>query len=249
MEDLFERSVETLIESWAYLASGSPGAEVVRAEGAAIAAFVHRPDREFLNNAVLGRRPANLDATVTAIEETYARRGIGRFAVWVHESEAEVAAELRSRGYAFDSATRTMAMPVDELGEVDGSALEVIQPGPAEFWAVDGPGGLVPELDPAGAYFYVARLDGESVSMLMAFDQAGDCGIYMVGTVEAARRRGIATALAVHAVTAARERGCLTASLQSTAMAERVYASVGFRDLGLWQEYVRAADASGGTVG
>jgi hypothetical protein len=38
----------------------------------------------------------------------------------------------------------------------------------------------VPELGPAGAYFYVARLDGESVSMLMAFDQAGDCGIYMV---------------------------------------------------------------------
>jgi hypothetical protein len=140
MEGLFERWVETLIGSWAYLASGSPRAELVRADDAAIAAFGH----------------------------------------WVHESQAEVAAELGSRGYAFDSATRTMAMPVDELEDVDGSALEVIEPGPAEFWAVDGPGGLVPELDPAGAYFCVARLDGESVSMLMAFEQAGDCGIYMV---------------------------------------------------------------------
>lgn len=248
-EELFERSVDTLIESWAYLASGSPGAELVRAEGAAIAAFVHSPDREFLNNAVLGRRPANLEVTIAAIEETYARQGIEHFAVWVHESEAEVAAELRARGYAFDSATRTMAMPVEELEDVDGSTLEVIEPGPAEFWAVDGPEGLTPELDPAGACFYVARLDGENVSMLMAFDHAGDCGIYMVGTVEAARRRGIATALAAQAVTAARERGCLTVSLQSTAMAERVYAQVGFRDLGLWREYVRAGDTAGGTVG
>ena len=33
----------------------------------------------------------------------------------------------------------------------------------------------------------------------------------------------------------------LAASLQSTPMAERVYAQVGFRDLGLWQEYVPAA--------
>jgi predicted GNAT family acetyltransferase len=46
-------------------------------------------------------------------------------------------------------------------------------------------------------------------------------------------------------VTAARERGCLTASLQSTPMAERVYGRVGFRDLGLWQEYVPAALGEG----
>jgi len=247
-EDLFERSVETLIESWAYLASGSPGAELVRVEDAAIAAFVHRPDREFLNNAVLGPRPADLGATVAAIEDTYARHGVERFAIWAHESEAEVAAELLARGYVFDSATRTMAMPIDELREVDGSAPEVIEPGPAGFWAVDGPGGLVPELDPAGAHFYVARLDGENVSMLMAFDHAGDCGIYMVGTLEAARGRGIATALSAHAVLAARERGCLTASLQSTAMAEGVYGRVGFRDLGLWWEYTRAGGAAEGTV-
>jgi hypothetical protein len=33
-------------------------------------------------------------------------------------------------------------------------------------------------------------------------------------------------------------RGCSTASLQSTEMAERVYAAVGFRDLGRILEYV-----------
>jgi predicted GNAT family acetyltransferase len=39
-------------------------------------------------------------------------------------------------------------------------------------------------------------------------------------------------------VYAARDRGGRTASLQSTPMAERVYAAVGFRDLGRILEYV-----------
>jgi GNAT superfamily N-acetyltransferase len=247
--DLFGRSLATLIESWGYLASGSPGAEARRIEGATIAAFVHRPDREFLNNAVLERPPADLDATLAEIEAVYAGHGIERFAIWVHESDAATGAALREHGYAFDSATRTMAMPLDALVEGDApdaatSTLEVVEADPAEFWAVEGPAGLLPDLDPSGAYFYLGRLDGENVAMLMALDHDGDCGVYMVGTVEAARRRGIATALSAHAVAAAHERGCLTASLQATEMAERVYARVGFRDLGRWQEYVPLPSSS-----
>lgn len=242
--DFFRRALATLIESWAYLASGSPGAEVHRMEDATVAVFLHRPDREFLNNAVLERRPADFDATLGGIESIYARAGVDRFAVWVHESDAATEAALRDRGYHFDSATRTMAMSLDEVDTVDPPGtgdledLEIVEAPPAEFWAVDGPAGLVPELDPSGAHFYVARLAGESVAMLMAFDHDRDCGIYMVGTLEAARRRGVATALSTHAVAAARGRGCLTASLQATEMAERVYAAVGFRDLGRWLEYV-----------
>ncbi len=255
--ELFERSLATLIGSWVYLASGSPGAGVRRIEGAAIGPFVHRPDREFLNNAVLERRPADFDATLAEIEATYARHRIEEFAVWVHESDATAATALHERGYRFDSATRTMAMSLDGLaggeptaadppaagdpsGASDLSALEVVEATPAEFWAVEGPAGLVPELDPSGAHFYVARLEGESAAMLMAFDHDCDCGIYMVGTVEVARRRGVATALSAHAVSAARKRGCLSVSLQATEMAERVYARVGFRDLGRWGEYVPA---------
>jgi hypothetical protein len=43
------------------------------------------------------------------------------------------------------------------------------------------------------------------------------------------------TALLVHD---ARARGCQTASLQSTEMAQRMYAALGFRDLGRILEYV-----------
>ena len=81
--------------------------------------------------------------------------------------------------------------------------------------------------------------DGEIVAAALAFDFGGDCGIYNVGTVEKARRRGLGTALTALRVHDAAARGCRTASLQSTEMAERVYAAVGFRDLGRILEYVR----------
>jgi GNAT superfamily N-acetyltransferase len=235
---LFDRSVATLVESWAYLASGSPGAAVSRVEGAAVAAFVRRPEREVLNNAVIGPRPSDLDATLMAIERAYGAQGIEQFAVWAHEAETGIATALEERGYSYDSSTRTMAMAIDGLPTVDTVGLEVVESGLDEFWAVDDTEGLLPGLDPSGAYFYVARLDGTDVGTLMAFDHEGDCGIYMVGTAPTARRRGIATALSAHAVAAARDRGCTTASLQATEMAEGVYARVGFRDLGRWLEFV-----------
>jgi ribosomal protein S18 acetylase RimI-like enzyme len=84
----------------------------------------------------------------------------------------------------------------------------------------------------------VARLGGENVSTAIAFDLARDSGIYNVGTLEPARRRGLATALTVIHLHDARARGCLSASLQSTAMAEHLYARAGFRDLGRILEYV-----------
>ena len=43
--------------------------------------------------------------------------------------------------------------------------------------------------------------------------------------------------LTAHHVHRAAGRGCTTASLQSTAMGEHVYAAVGFRDLGRIIEY------------
>ena len=62
--------------------------------------------------------------------------------------------------------------------------------------------------------------------------------MFNMSTIEAARRRGLGTALTARHVHDAVDRGCSTASLQSTAMAERVYAAVGFRDLGRFLEYV-----------
>jgi GNAT superfamily N-acetyltransferase len=246
--ELLDRSVTTLVQSWLYLASGSPGAKVVETDGAAIATFVHSPDREFLNNAVLARGVEDLGPTLDAVERAYASREVGRYAIWVHESEATVAHEVESRGYGHDSSTRTMAMPIADLANVDTSMLDLFEPPPERFWRLDGLDGFAPNLSAEPAHFYIARLNGEDAAMLMAFDHGGDCGIYMVGTHATARRRGLATALSAHAIKQARERGCTTASLQSTAMAEGVYARVGFRDLGRFHEYTPTKSAKATTA-
>lgn len=239
--ELFERSVATLVQSWVYLAKGSPGAEVIEADGAAIAIFVHSPDRRFLNNTVLARGVANLGATLDTVERSYADRGVERYAVWVHESEEATAREIKARGYSYDSSTRTMAMPISDLADVDTSKLDLTEPSTAEYWRIHGLAGLLPELSADGSHIYISRFKGENASTLMGFDHEGDCGIYNVGTVPAARRQGLGTALTALAVAEARERGCTTSSLQSTEMAEGVYASVGFRDLGRFDEYVPAS--------
>jgi GNAT superfamily N-acetyltransferase len=106
------------------------------------------------------------------------------------------------------------------------------------------PPGFPAAADHAAFHPLAARADGEMVAAL-AYDYAGDCGIYNVGTVERARRRGLGTALTAAQVHDARARGCRTASLQSTQMAERVYAAVGFRDLGCILEYVPQPASAG----
>jgi GNAT superfamily N-acetyltransferase len=100
------------------------------------------------------------------------------------------------------------------------------------------PTGLLSEADHSVFHLVVACLGGEHVAAAMAFDHGSDCGVFNVTTLERARRRGLGTALSALQLHDARDRGCQTASLQATPMAEHVYATVGFRDLGLILEYV-----------
>jgi chromate reductase len=94
----------------------------------------------------------------------------------------------------------------------------------------EGKGGNPRDVRPPA--LLVASPAQRHVATAIAFDQDGDCGVLNMSTLEAARRQGLGTALIARHVHDAVERGCSTASLQSTAMAERVYAAVGFRDLG-----------------
>jgi ribosomal protein S18 acetylase RimI-like enzyme len=100
------------------------------------------------------------------------------------------------------------------------------------------PPSLLSGVDTAKLDVVMARLDGTDVATGLSFDHDGDCGIFNVATLARARRRGLGAALTEHLLHAARRRGCTTASLQSTAVAERVYRAVGFRDLGRILEYV-----------
>jgi ribosomal protein S18 acetylase RimI-like enzyme len=241
--DLYVRGSETLLASWAQYARGSAGAALHRLSGVAAAVFPREPERGVYNNALLGRdlgRAGRAEA-VDAMAAAYRSAGIDRYAAWVHESDEGMRAELSGRGYTIAESTRAMGMSLEaisitlpdvELGPLDWPEyLEHLQ-------AVGAPAGLLGGADSSAFHTLVARRAGQNVATAIAFDHHGDCGIYNMSTVERARRRGLGTALTARHVHDAAERGCSTASLQSTAMAQRVYAAVGFRDLGRILEYV-----------
>jgi GNAT superfamily N-acetyltransferase len=239
-DELRARGTATLLASWEAYAHGTPGASLSRFPGVAAAVFPHEPERGIYNNALLERDLAAGERAVAldTMEAAYAAAGVTRFAAWIHESDAAMRRDLERRRYRFSESTRAMGMALADL-RVPRPKLEL---GSLDWSAYLRLFGLPPDLlrraDLAAFHLRIARLGGENVAAALAFDHDGDCGIYNVGTIERARRRGLGTALTALQLHEARARGCQTASLQSTPMAERVYAGVGFRDLGRFLEYV-----------
>jgi GNAT superfamily N-acetyltransferase len=223
---------------------------VRRLPGVATAVFPNDPERAVYNNALLERdlTAAERAETIAAMEAAYEAAGVTRFAAWVHESDGAMRSDLAGRGYVLDEMTRAMGMTLDDI-PLPRPDLEL---GPAEWpehlRLAGMPPGCLGRADLRAFHVLVARFEGANVATAIALDQNGDCGIYNVGTLEPARRRGLATALTAIHLHDARARGCETASVQSTAMAERVYAAAGFRDLGRFLEYVPSRGIASGDV-
>ena len=75
---------------------------------------------------------------------------------------------------------------------------------------------------------FTAFLDGDPVGGSVAIRSGDVAGVYAVGTMEAARRRGVGTAATWACVTAAEGWGCETVVLQSSEMGLGVYRAMGF---------------------
>jgi ribosomal protein S18 acetylase RimI-like enzyme len=239
--NLYERASATLLADWEVCAGASPGAALRREPGVASGVFPHPAERAVLNNAVFerGLPRAEREQAIEAMEAAYAEAGIEHFAAWVHESDAPLRADMEARGYQLNEANRMMGMSLDEirLPRPEVPDLSSAWQGHLDYLAAEEDG--VPEGFLAGLapdVYHVANAG--KLATAISFDFDGDCAIFNVGTVPHARRRGLGTALTALLVHDAADRGCSTASLQSTAIAERVYAAVGFRDLGLILEYV-----------
>jgi GNAT superfamily N-acetyltransferase len=208
-----------------------------------VGVFPEEPERRVYNNALVERYLGDAERAeaVDALEAAYADAGIARFAVWTHETDAGLRAELERRGYTddVDESTRMMGMSLGDIRVPRPRELDLAPPDWGEYLRIVGvPTDLLSRADQSAYHVLIARLDGENAATGMAYDFDGDCGVYNVGTLEHARRRGLGAALTATLVHDARDRGCRTASLQSSPMAERVYAAVGFRDLGRIHEYV-----------
>jgi ribosomal protein S18 acetylase RimI-like enzyme len=238
-DELYLRGAATLLASWEAYADGCADATLVRLPGVAAAVFPSGAEHEVYNNALLDRdlgRAGRAEA-VDAMAAAYDAAGVDRYAAWVHESDEGMRSELGSRGYTIDETTRAMGMRLDGVS-LPVPEVELGPPDWAEHLRVIGEPGLLRDANPATFHVLVSQLAGENVATAIALDHEGDCGLFNVSTLEAARRRGLGTALTALQLRAAVKRGCWTASLQSTPMAERLYAALGFRDLGRILEYV-----------
>jgi GNAT superfamily N-acetyltransferase len=239
--ELYDRGVATMIGTWEELARGPEDAALVQRDGVAAAVFPSGPEGEFLNNALIERGLAAemRSAAVAAVEEIYADAGVASFAAWVQESDTGMRTEFERRGYVVTESTRAMGMAMDErpplppqpeYSRFDWDEYIRVMEVPTDFFAAN---------DMSVFQILLGQLDGENVATGMSYELGGDCGIYNVGTLDHARRRGLGTALTARLLEDAAARGCVTASLQSTPIAEGVYAACGFRDLGRFLEYSR----------
>jgi GNAT superfamily N-acetyltransferase len=87
---------------------------------------------------------------------------------------------------------------------------------------------------------FVARLEGKVVghtALNLTTGPLGVAGIYNVGVIPAARKRGIGTAVTAAACLFAREIGCRHALLNATGLGEPVYRRLWFQSIGYGQTW------------
>jgi hypothetical protein len=243
VHELYERGSATLLASWGAYADAAEDGTLQRYPGVAAAVFASGPESAVYNNALFERdlTAGERTAAIDAMEAAYADAGVERFAAWVHESDSALRADLEQRCYTIDTSTLAMGTRLDRV-TVPRPELELAALGWDDYVRTfELPDGLLAAGDHSVFHLLVAQLDGAPVTTAMSYDHDGDCGIYNVGTLDHARRRGLGTAITALQLHQAVDRGCTTASLQATAMAEGVYAAAGFRDLGRILEYVPSA--------
>ncbi len=92
----------------------------------------------------------------------------------------------------------------------------------------------------ASAVLAVAHLGGAPAAAALAITNGvtGVGGVYWVGTVPAARRRGAATAVTRYVTNAAFEQGATVVTLQATQAGEPVYRRLGYRVVGRYAHLV-----------
>jgi ribosomal protein S18 acetylase RimI-like enzyme len=127
------------------------------------------------------------------------------------------------------------ARGVRSFGEIAGMAYATMgmppKIGPRHF--ADDASLLQPDI-----FAFVARLDGVPIGTAMCLVSHGVAGIYWVGTVPEARRRGIGEACTRAATNAGFDAGARFAALQASAMGEPIYRRMGFREVTRYPWYV-----------
>jgi GNAT superfamily N-acetyltransferase len=222
------------------LGERSPGGSVAD-HPAVLGSIVPSCPRRSIVNAVVYEDGSALADAYDAIAAAYDRAGVLAWTVWVPESDAGTAQFLNGAGHKLDARPRVMLAELRALHlespvgldwerTDDVAALAAIN---EEAYGLPAGefGRAMTSLTDAEITLYLARVGGEPVACLGALSADGDCGIYLVATLPAARGRGLASGLLRQALRDARESGCTTSSLQATKAGFPVYERLGYRDV------------------
>jgi GNAT superfamily N-acetyltransferase len=228
------------------LSDGSPQGRVVDLPGVQASVMPSVPERSVVN-CVLYEDAGRLERALPELAAEYAGAGVSAWTVWVPRGEPAATDPLAREGHVLDAQPTAMALDLEgfdrepERGLALASATTFAEIGRLNDMAYGMSGDFERGLDGiplVGFHVYVALADGEPACSVIAYDHEGDCGIYLVATVPAARGRGLATDTMTRALADARERGCATSSLQATARGRPVYERLGYRELGaieMWE--------------
>jgi GNAT superfamily N-acetyltransferase len=103
-----------------------------------------------------------------------------------------------------------------------------VAPEPMRRWTVDNP----------AFSLYAARWQGRVVAGLTTLQRDGVVGVYNVATASSARRMGVAGNLVIYALREAANQGVRLATLTATPQALRLYGELGFRSVGVIEQWL-----------
>ena len=227
------------------LLGGDAAGGVVTDEEGIVASFVPgAPDSPTLNAAIVLARELDLDR-LDAMRQRWEQIGVRRWGVWVDGANYPVTDTLRLARMRVTSSSPGMA------GEITHLSLNGSRPAHATDLATVGHvndlayGNADARLErtlsplPRGIlHAYVAELQGRPASVALALHHQQDCGISFVATAPHARRQGLASDVMQAVAADARDAGLTSATLQATALGEKLYAALGYRkvsDMQLWE--------------
>jgi GNAT superfamily N-acetyltransferase len=230
------------------LALDTPGGEVRDDDGVTAVIVPALPDRSVVN-CVVYDDAASLQARLGAMAAAYDEAGVRAWTVWVPPGDRVAAGALEAAGNVLDAEPMAMGCELDGIEPPAPGELDLADPAPGDVADVlEGAYGwdglraaFVRWHD--GYHPYVALADGRPAATAAVHDHDGDAHVTLVGTLPAARGRGLASLLMRRALADARERGCTTTTLVATRMGHPVYARLGYRDLGRVQMWERRRPA------
>jgi len=247
--DLAERIVAASLEGERVRADVVEGGEFVEVAGLLVA-LSNLPAPE-LNGTRVVREPDDPSAALDAARAVFRSRGHPFFGIEIEVGRHPAMEDaVRAAGLRRVEAWPTMAVPISLLPiahvpagveirvvreDHDLAAVRAVEV--ATFGTpVDIAERFVGRrmLEDRRVRMFTAWIDGEPVGEASAYLLHDTVGIFGVGVVEAARRRGIGAALTLRAAGAFDDRTDL-AWLQPSEMAHRMYEGQGFRRVSDWE--------------